>query len=169
LGSDGRLKSSVAAEVNTLRGREQTLNITADEEKIQRQIEAMRFEGCCGEILCAVRRTAEPFSLTLSAFTANSTPWLTVEYNPQRPEQISIEARPIPLALVDRENMELHLYIDGSVIELFVNNEVAYTKRFYYAGTAPQDLCMKWTGKTENILSFSAWQLLPISLDRSTS
>jgi hypothetical protein len=51
--------------------------------------------------------------------------------------------------------VELHFYIDGSVIEFLVNDKATYTKRFYYAGTVPQDLCMKWTGKTTNIVSLS--------------
>ena len=59
LSADGRLESSVAEEVNTLRDREQTLKITADEERNQSQIGAMRIEECCGELLCVVRRTAD--------------------------------------------------------------------------------------------------------------
>jgi hypothetical protein len=51
--------------------------------------------------------------------------------------------------------VELHFYIDGSVIEFLVNDKATYTKRFYYAGTVPQDLCMKWAGKTTNIVSLS--------------
>jgi beta-fructofuranosidase len=169
LSSDGKLKSSVVAEATTLRGREQTLKITTNEERSQRQMEATRIEGCCGEILCTVQRTAEPFELALSTAAGNSVPWLTLKYDPHHAAQISIDARPIPLSLDDRENVELHLYIDGSVIELLVNNKVAYTKRFYYAGSSPQDLCMKWTGKMTNIVSLSFWQLSPISPDRFTT
>jgi beta-fructofuranosidase len=169
LDKDGRLKTSVAAEVNTLRGREQSLNITADEEKNQRQIGAMRIEECCGEIQCAVHRTADPFELILCSSAANSVPWLTLKYDPHHPEQLSVEARPLPLVLDNGEDVQLHLYIDASVIEVFVNNQVAYTKRFYYTGSAPQDVCMKWTGKTTNLVSLSVWQLSPISSDRFTS
>jgi beta-fructofuranosidase len=169
LGTDGRLKSSIAPEVNTLRGREQKLNITPDEEKNQRQIGAMRIEECCGEIQCAVQRTADPFELILCAAAAHSVPWLTLKYDPHHPQQICVDARPLPLALGDREDLELHLYIDGSVIEVFVNSQVANTKRFYYASSSPQDMCVRWTGKTTNLVSFSVWQLSPISSDRCTS
>jgi beta-fructofuranosidase len=62
----------------------------------------------------------------------------------------------------------LELYVDSSVIEVFVNNEVAYTKRFYYSGRPPQDMCMKWTGETTNLVRLSVYQLKPISLDRLT-
>jgi beta-fructofuranosidase len=168
LGGDGRLKSSIAPDVNTLRGRQQTLNITPDEEKNKRQIEAMRIDGCCGEIHCAVSTGAEPFELILGASAADLPFWLTVKHDPHEAEQILIDARPIPLPLESRQDLQLHLYIDGSVIELFVNDAVAYSKRFYYAGTTPRDVCMKWIGKTANILSFSVWQISPISSDRLT-
>ena len=169
LDSNGRLKSKVAEEVSALRGREQTLDHTADEEKNQSQIKAMRIEGCCGKILCRVKRTAEPFELVLSASAANSVPWLTLKYDPHHLDQILIDAHPIPIALGDSENLEFHFYIDGSVIELFVNSQVTCTRRFYYSGKNPQDLCMNWTGKTANIVSLSVWQLSPISSNRLTT
>jgi beta-fructofuranosidase len=132
-------------------------------------MEAMRIYGCCGEILCAVPRAEEPFELTLGGSTANLATWLTVKYDQNHVEQLLIDARPIPVPLERNQNLQLHLYIDGSVIELFVNDTVVYTKRFYYVGTAPQDVCMKWVGKTANIVSFFVWQISPISSDRLTS
>jgi beta-fructofuranosidase len=169
LGSDGKLKWSVAAEVNALRGREQTLDMFADEDQKQRQIKAMRIEGCCGEILCKVQRPAEPFELMLCGSAANAAPWLTVKYDPHHLTQVLIDARPLAVALGEREHLELHFYIDRSVIEVFVNNQVACTRRFYYTGSNPQDLYMKWTGKTTNIVSLSVWHLSPISSDRLTT
>jgi len=169
LGSDGRLRSSVATEVDELRTRKQTLDVTADEVRNQRQLNEMRVEGCCGEILCEAQRTAERFELVLSAPAADSAPWLTLKYDPYHPAQVSIDARPLSVAFGDRENVEFHLYIDGSVIEVFLNHQIAYTKRFYYSGSTPQDLRMHWTGKTTGIVELSVWQLSPISADRLTT
>jgi beta-fructofuranosidase len=169
LSADGRLESSVAPEVNTLRNREQSLKITEDEENNQRQIGAMRIEECCGELQCVMRRTANNFELILCASGGNSAPWLTIKYDSERPAQISIDARPLPLQLNDREDLKLDLHIDGSVIETFVNNQIAFTKRFYYSSSVPQDMCMKWAGKTTNLVNLSVCQLVPISSDRLTS
>jgi hypothetical protein len=55
------------------------------------------------------------------------------------------------------------------VIEVFINDQVAYTKRFYYTSAAPQSMCMMWTGKASNLVRLSVWQLSPISSDRFTS
>jgi beta-fructofuranosidase len=169
LDANGTLESRVAPEATTLRGREQSLKLGTDEESNQRQIEAMRVKECCGEIQCVVRRAAGNFGLTLSGPAQNSTSWLNIQYDSQRPTEILIDARPIPLGVSEKENFKLELYIDGSVIEAFVNNKVAYTKRFYYSGDAPQDMRLKWTGKASNLVSLSVFQLTPISPDRLTS
>jgi beta-fructofuranosidase len=169
LDRNGRLKASVAAEVNSLRGRKQSLDITADEENNQRQIGAIRIEECCGEIQCAARRAANSFELILCSSAPNPVSWLTLKYDLQYPDQILVDARPLPLLLESGEDIQLHLYIDASVIEVFVNDQVSYTKPFYYKGGTPQDMCMKWTGKTTNLVRLSTWQLSPISSDRFTS
>jgi hypothetical protein len=52
---------------------------------------------------------------------------------------------------------------------VFINDQVAGTRRFYYTSSDPQDLRMKWTGRTANIASLSVWQLSSISSDRPTS
>lgn len=99
LDRNGRLKTSVATEVNSLRGRQQSLDITADEENNQRQIGAMRIEECCGEIQCAMHRTADPFELILYSCAENPTSWLTLKYDPRYPAQIVVDARPLSVGV----------------------------------------------------------------------
>ena len=169
LDEDGQLNSRVASEVKTLRSGELSLKMGADEESNTRQIEAIRIKDCCGQLECVVRRTADNFGLTLLGSATNSSSWLTVEYNSQRPAEISIDARPLPLQLSDSENFDLEFFFDGSVIEAFVNGKIAYTKRFYYSGATLQDMDVKWTGKTTNIVRMSVHGISPISLDRLTS
>lgn len=169
LSSDGKLKTRVATEVNALRKREELLDVSSGEEKTQRQIDSMRINENCGEILCSVRRTSESFSLSLLGSVEALSPWLTIKYDPNHSDELLIDARPIPAFPGDRENIELQLYVDSSVIEIFVNQQSACTKRFYPSGDDPQDLRLKWTGKTTNIAHLSVWQVKPISADRLTS
>jgi beta-fructofuranosidase len=168
LDANGDLRSRVAPEVATLRGNKEDLQITRDEERNQDQIAGIRIKECCGELQCVARRTVDNFSLVLAGSSENSNPWLTVSYDSQRPTEISIDARPIHLKLNDSEDLSLELYVDSSVIEVFVNKDVAYTKRFYYSGRTPQDMGMKWTGKTTDLVRLSVYQLQPISLNRLT-
>jgi beta-fructofuranosidase len=169
LAADGRLSFVVAAEVNELRGQEQTLQITSDEPAIQRKISAMGLQACCGEILLTARRGAEPYEMHFTGSAESAPAWLRLRYDPAHPDQVFIDARPVPLALGEAEDLEFHLHADGSVIELLVNRQVAWTKRFYYAGASPQTLQMQWQGKTAAITRLSAWQLNPISNDRLTT
>jgi beta-fructofuranosidase len=165
LGTDGRLRSRVAAEVNQLRGREQAVAIGAEESGNLRQINALRIEDCCGEIVCTAKRTHEPFEFALES-AGGGTQWIRVKYDPLQPGQVTIDARPAPVLLGENDDLELHLYIDSSVIEVFVNQQAAWTKRVYPSGNTPQAMRVQWTGKTANIVSLSAWQMTPISANR---
>jgi len=166
-GGDGRLRMGVAAEVNQLRQREQALDVTADEEQNQRQIDAMRIAGCAGEIRCLARRSEEPFELSLRGAEGSAETWLSLRYDPQHPSQISVDGEPLPLGM--DEDLDLHLYIDGSVTEVFVNHQAARTRRFYYAGDSVPTVRLQWTGKTAAIRSLAVWDLAPISPDRLTN
>jgi beta-fructofuranosidase len=169
IAADGGLRFTVAPEVNQLRGREESIAITPDQQRNQHQLDSLRIEACCGEILCVVNRTAEPFELVLSGSGDDAAPWLTLGYDPHHPEQVFIDSRPIPMALDEKENLEFHLYVDGSVIEVLVNRQTACTRRFYYSGNTPQDLRLRWTGSISNIVRMSVWRLSPISSDRLTA
>ena len=167
--SDGRLRFRVAGEVDQLRGREHHLMRTASEENNQQQIKAMRIDACCGEILCTAQRKMGPFHLTLSGSAESAATWLTLEYDPKHPDQITVDARPLLLNVEEGDDLEIHAYVDGSVIELLVNDQVACTRRFYYSGSKPQSLCLQWTGSTAAIRNLSVWQLSPISPNRLTT
>jgi beta-fructofuranosidase len=169
LGSDGRLGIDAAAELHTLRKQQQSLHLEADEEKNRRQIEGLRVAGACGEIACTARRAAEPYEISLRNAAEAAETWLTLKYDPLHPAQVVIDGAALPVALRDQEDLDIHMYIDGSVIEVFVNHQAAFTKRFYFAGNSERDARLQWTGKTSNIVKLSVWQLSPISADRLTS
>ena len=168
LDTEGRLRTRVASEVDQLRGREQKLDGTALEAAKASQIAAMRIEAYSGEVLCTARRANDPYALALQS-ADGATTWIALKYDPLHPNQIMVDARPLPISLEEGEDLELHFYVDGSVIELFVNQRAAWTKRFYPAGSSAQDLRLSWTGKTANLHSLSVWQMSPISADRLTT
>ena len=165
----GRLRLEFASEIVQLRGRQQSLNVTADESSIQRQIESMRLPACCGEIRCTARSGAGPFELNLAGEDADEAAWMVIEYDPRHANQISVDGRPLSLSLSEGEPLQLHAYVDGSVIELLVNNTIAWTKRFYPAGKIAHDLRIRWRGSSAALTSLDVWQLSPISNDRLTT
>jgi beta-fructofuranosidase len=169
LDGEGQLRVDVAAEVERLREKEQTLRLVGDEEKDRAQIESVRIAGCCGEVRCALRRSGEPFELVLSDAAGGVEPWLSLKVDPLYPSRILLDGKPLSLVLSAGGDMEVALYADGSVIEVFVNRQVAFTKRFYAAGNNQRALGLQWTGKTSALRKLSFWQLSPVSADRLTS
>ena len=166
--ADGRLRFRVAAEVEQLRGRESSIDVSASEETKQQQIDALRIEGCCGELLLVCERTSHSAELTIAG-SEEKAPWLRLKYDPAYPRQLFVDGRPLPLPLDGDEAIELHLYCDGSVLEVFANDRTACTRRFYYSGNNPQSARIKWTGSTAGIRRLSVWQLSPISSNRLTT
>ena len=109
------------------------------------------------------------FELTIADLEMDSAhSWLSVGYDPAKPDQVMVDDKPLSVRASQGE-MELHLYIDGSVIELFVNQQAGFTKRFYYPGPSAPLAGIRINGKTALISTLSIWQLSPISPDRLTS
>jgi beta-fructofuranosidase len=168
LAENGRLEIDVLDEAKQLRIPQDELHLAEDEEHNRRQIASMRIKECRGEILGTAHRGHERIELTLSGFNRTNS-WFSLKYDPRHPGQVSINGQPIPVSFGESDNLNFHLYVDGSVIETFVNGQVACTKRFYVPGDGPQDLHLQWVGKTSTLVSLSVWQLSPISNDRLTA
>lgn len=168
LGPDGRLRIEVAPAVNELRRGEQRLEISADEAANQRNLARLGLKDCCGEILLGAPRTAEGFELVFCGSVRDAAPWLRVRYDPAHRDQVFIEDHPLALQLGENEELECGLHVDGSVIELTVNGQMAWTQRFYYEGAA-QTLRMRWNGRMGTLSRLSVWPLTPISADRLTT
>ena len=110
--------------------------------------------GLCGP-LAAPRNAAEK-------------PWLTCRLDPSRPNEILIEGQWLPLGS-DPGAVELHFYIDGSVIECFANHHGTLTQRVYFAGASAPPLTVQIQGSLQNLSALSVWQLAPISPNRLTT
>jgi len=125
--------------------------------------------GCAGELRCTLRRGRESFEFALAEAGGEAQPWLSLKYDPLHPHQIDLDGKSFVLDLPQQEDLELTLYADGSVIEVLINERLAYTKRFYYAGDSPREMHVRWMGKTSSLAALTVWQLAPISTDRLTA
>ena len=70
-----------------------------------------------------------------------------------------------PLPEPTASPIELHFFLDGSVLEIFVQKSAALTARVYQTPSGPLRLSLD--GNAE-LLSLDAWQMTPISKDRLT-
>jgi beta-fructofuranosidase len=177
LGSDGRLRMSVAAEVEKLRRHEQKLRLVPVKTGSKETISDGKLKDACGELLCVVKPSEEPFTLDLlspsdakSAQPVDASPsFLSIRYSKANAKELVVDQQRLPIHLADGELLELRFFVDGSVIELFVNGQVSCTKRFYYPGPAAPEIAVSVTGKAADITRLSLWQLAPVSKDRLTS
>jgi beta-fructofuranosidase len=168
LAPDGGLRIDVAQNVDGLRTRPSRLSLTSDDSANLRAIAALEVENCCGEVLLKAKRSSGFFEISLSGSDASMDPWIRLKYDPLHRDQIMVDWKPVPLTLNPSDDLELRLHIDGSVLELIVNTQVAWSKRFYYTGPAPTAR-IHWSGATTSLTELSIWQMAPISSDRLTS
>jgi sucrose-6-phosphate hydrolase SacC (GH32 family) len=95
--------------------------------------------------------------------------FLSIRYSKANAKELVVDQQRLPIHLADGEELELRFFVDGSVIELFVNGQVSCTKRFYYPGTTAPEITVSVTGEAADITRLSLWQLAPISKDRLTT
>ena len=72
----------------------------------------------------------------------------------------------VPLAETTTSPVRLHMYLDGSVLEIFANERTAVTTRIYLTPSGPLRLAL---ASDVEILSLDAWQMGAISKNRLTS
>ncbi|HET9085893.1 MAG TPA: GH32 C-terminal domain-containing protein, partial [Acidobacteriaceae bacterium] len=169
--SKGNLSMRVFPKVGMLRKDEQVLAKSTDEKKNRRAIERLRLRGCCGEITCSFASSQKPFAFTLllSPATTSEDVLISIQSDPAHPGHVLIDGKSIPIHVGLEDQLDLHMYVDGSVVELMVNQQAAYTKRFYYSGARSPEIALRVEGKTANIIKLAIWQFAPISPNRLTT
>lgn len=169
LDEHSRLSIKPVSALEKLRQSSETLLISGNEKQKQQKIAQMHIRDCCGEVLCKVKTAASVFRLSiLGDGKTDAVPWLSVLYDPGRANIIKLDEKERPLDPVGASEFEMRFFIDGSVIEVFVNHQVAYTKRFYYSGSSAPAAVLKIDESTSCLSSLNVWQLSPISSNRLT-
>ncbi len=169
----GNLSMRVCPAVSMLRRSHQHFAGKSDESKNQEQIAKLRLEGCCGEILLNLRRPMSLFHMSLVTphplKGADAGEWIAIEYDPAQPHYLKIDNQLVPLSTANEPEWQFNLLVDGSAIELFINREVAYTKRFYYSGSSAPEMGISISDTSGLLLSIDVWQFAPISPNRLTT
>jgi beta-fructofuranosidase len=169
IGPDARLRIAMAPETEKLRHKEQKLGLTPSKSGEKTLVSVQNLKDACGEILCQLKSVSEPFTLDLLNPKTPETSFLSIRYSHANPKEIVVDQQRLPIAFAEGEPLELHFFLDGSVIELFINNQVTHTKRFYYPGPTAPEIAISITGNPSDVTRLSLWQLTPISKDRLTT
>jgi beta-fructofuranosidase len=112
-----------------------------------------------GEIRCKGKK-GSGFEFRLSDGT---TELMQVSYSA---ETHSMTADGHEIVLQAADEPMLHVYVDGSVVELMVSERIGYTKRFYYAQKTAPDVQARVVGVGVEV---NAWKIKPISDNRLTT
>jgi beta-fructofuranosidase len=119
-------------------------------------------QKACGEFLLKGDGKGEGFEAVLR--TSLGAEVMRVNYAPG-----TLHVDDKVLAVPKGEAVELHGYVDGSVVELMVNGRVGYTKRFYYDGTVAPDVLVDVKPGAETVVDGRVWMIVPISANRLTT
>ncbi len=74
-----------------------------------------------------------------------------------------------PFDLARGEPLRLHIFLDGSVIEIFANERACLTARVYPESPRSQGLGLFANGGKAKVTSLDAWEMRPISPNRLTT
>ena len=149
LGSDHRLRMDVVPEFASLR-----LAGPA----------GIRIKERAGEVICKFRAGKSAWGLELRT---GGTALFVLRYDGGGKAVVTMGGKTVPLSPDADGYSLLHLWIDGSVIEAFLDSREALTARSYTP--SPDGVEVIWTGDRESLKNLAVSNLKPISADRLTS
>lgn len=171
IGSNNELKMDVPAEYASLR----TNTVTIHEPRSAANLEAAQSRALihnrAGEVVCTFKaaldcglelqvRSGQQVTVLLkisSGVSIGDTP------------SIIVGDRTLALRPDTDGNSTLHLWIDGSIFELFVDSTEVITARSYIASTVEQDISVRWTGRPDSLVTLITSDITPVSSDRMTT
>lgn len=165
LNEEGELKMQVLQRVQQLRGPELTLSATkADSRSLNSALGKLKLSGATAEI--DLRSQIRPFQLNLTDGNANV---VSIDYDPARAtQQLRIGKEFATVPAMSEPELQLRLFIDGSVIECMINGTTALTARTYVAPAGGLRFASP-TPDSDSITTLNVWPIRPISADRLTT
>ena len=152
LDSDGTLR---------LRILPQSASLRAGTVRVERSPTNARatLQKASGEVMLSGLKGVS-FTFTVSNGAAEL---LRLDYSAEE-HAFTADGKEIPLKADDKPT--LHVFVDGSVIEVILGERIGYTKRFYYSDSTAPDIVVRAEGAST---SLSAWKIKPISTNRLTT
>jgi beta-fructofuranosidase len=164
LSAQNELQMEVAAAATQLRGRHNEIHGQQTPAARQKSLDALRIHDLCGELHLELRPKGEEFALRLQS--EHGADFATISCsNLSDSRQLHVNTVTAPLSGPAGAAVTLHLFLDGSILEVFANATTALTARVYQ--TLRGSLRVKLEGNVE-LVSLDAWQMTPISKDRLT-
>jgi beta-fructofuranosidase len=170
ISDDHKLQIEVAPELELLRQSEVSTDIPLSMGSAAAIILG-KIRGRSGEFVCKFRTSADPCNLELQAQGPSGTQSLlkvTFSYANGK-AMAAIGDRLLPLCPASDHVSIVHIWLDGSVVETFLDNRQAMTTRCYEPADQAGEVQVTWSGSPGQLKDYSVFQLRPISSDRLTT
>jgi beta-fructofuranosidase len=162
LNAQNELQTEVAQAARILRGIHSYVNTdTAMERKV---LDTFRIRDLSAELDLRLHPKADDFTFRLQSEGGADSVNISCA-NRYGSRELRVNTFTAPLPGLAGSSVHLHMYLDGSVLELFANDTVALTARIYQIPSGL--LSLKLEGHAE-LISLDTWQMTPISKDRLT-
>ena len=157
------LQTESAHVVRKLRGAHTSINPAQSPATRQKNLDTLRIHDLAAELEVQLLPKADEFALRLQSDLGD---FATIACSNQSGgRQLRVNTVTAPLPGVAGSPVHLHAFLDGSVLEVFVNGTTSLTARIYQIPSGP--LRIKIEGDVE-LTSLDIWQMTPISKDRLT-
>jgi beta-fructofuranosidase len=170
--ADNRLCMEVPAEFSSLRTNTSVFKGPLHTEELENKLPRTAIHNRSGEIICTFKAGALDGGLELRfGMSQDVAPFFKIENGVpiDSTPTVIVADRTLALSPDDHGYSTLHLWIDASILELFVDARQVITVRWYLETKESQDIFVKWTGGSESLISLTISDITPISPDRMTT
>ena len=163
LTAENEFQTTVSAAARILRGKHSTIDTSLSPAAHVRVLDNLSIENLAAEIELEILPKADAFTLRLQS--RDGQVFATIRYLLEGGKrQLRVNDIQAPIAGSASSSVLLHLFLDGSVLEVFANETTALTERLYQNASPLLRLVLN----DAEITSLNIWQMNPISKDRLT-
>jgi beta-fructofuranosidase len=165
LNSENELEMNVAPAAQQLRSVHIGIASNTTPDARRRILDTLLIHNLAAELNLELTAMKDTFSIHLHS--DNEEDFATISCTTKSgSRELHVNTVTAPVSWAPGSPLHLHLFLDGSVLEVFVNRTTALTARIYQIPSGP--LRLKIEGD-DALAKFDAWQLTPISKDRLTA
>lgn len=162
LNSRNELQTTIVPDVHKLSTHHvRIVNEAASAPNYRQSLDGIRIRDLSSQLEIEVQPNADDFTLRLYSDTGDFVRLSCSRQSGHRELRVNTQTAPLPAS--PGSPLRLHMFLDGSVLEVFANETVALTARVYQIPSGPLRLQLEGNVK---LLSLNAWQMKPISRSR---
>jgi beta-fructofuranosidase len=171
LGGDNCLLMEVASELTSLRRNTTEIGKLQSSSELMKALASAVIHNRSGEVLCTFSTAGDECSLELQLQSrSGASRMIALAYSKANGAPfVAVGDRLLPLSPNADGDSTLNLWIDGSIIEAFIDGRQVITTRYYGAPDEVGEVRVVWNGPISSLKSMTISDINPISSDRLTT